>query len=768
MIKLSICMMVKNEEKNLKRCLDSVKELMEAVESEIIIVDTGSTDGTVSIASKYTNNIYHHIWNNNFSEMRNISIAYASGEFVFILDADEVLVNSGPIIDFLNTSHHENVVGAAIFLKNAKNHEGTDFGAELITPRIFRKRSGIRYEGIVHNMPIVSGRLLEVGSVLHHFGYIHNDEELMEKKFIRTKNLIEEALKNDPNNIYYNFQLSVTYDMHKDVRESYNQIQKTYELITSLGYSLMDYLYIYSSYAKVALSLEYYDEVIQICNEGLNLNSEYLDLFFFRAGANLRLGKSEQGLNDYKNYLSLVDSFHNLGIRQNSSIQHYTLNMKQEAYCNSCIVSFQLNDFDYSLKCAKEVVNRENEKSNYYQAVFDVYLKLLIMSSNYEALEEWFNRLQLEEYKDIILSKLLIKLMTNDSVEFLLESVLKIEQIEFLNEKEMYDNVNIGSSILWDNLRSSYYLYMSLLKCKYDVFINVEDKVSKKNKEIVLSYFVNGHLPNQEYEDFYDKLKNDDSVIGFHFHVLYCSLYSNFEKLTLSDILMTELFSLRENYYRITLTLLLGNKYFIDYMSHKISDNNINVLLIELANNEELLHTHLANAIKNYDDEYIQKHRWERVFRYFLKTALTIEGNQLNWLYYDRYNHFLHHHLINKYQELYVLNEMIENFTNNEEAYGIALIRSGYFAHITEPKWLLTASELLPMTARYLSIKLSIFNQELEENDPLVLELKEEIMKLYNNGNRESAMVILNEGLKLRPNSVILSNLLSSFENQLN
>ena len=117
MIKLSICMMVKNEEKNLKRCLDSVKELMEAVESEIIIVDTGSTDGTVSIASKYTNNIYHHIWNNNFSEMRNISIAYASGEFVFILDADEVLVNSGPIIDFLNTSHHENVVGDAIFLK---------------------------------------------------------------------------------------------------------------------------------------------------------------------------------------------------------------------------------------------------------------------------------------------------------------------------------------------------------------------------------------------------------------------------------------------------------------------------------------------------------------------------------------------------------------------------------------------------------------------------------------------------------------------------
>lgn len=97
---LSICMMVKNEERNLKRCLDGLKPLMRNLESELIIVDTGSTDHTVDIAKTYTERVYLHPWNNHFSEMRNITISYATGEWILVIDADEELTDGTDMISF--------------------------------------------------------------------------------------------------------------------------------------------------------------------------------------------------------------------------------------------------------------------------------------------------------------------------------------------------------------------------------------------------------------------------------------------------------------------------------------------------------------------------------------------------------------------------------------------------------------------------------------------------------------------------------------------
>ena len=73
---LSVAMIVKNEEKNLDRCLKALNKLEGKIEYEIVVVDTGSEDDTINIAKKYTENVYMHKWNNNFADMRNISIDY--------------------------------------------------------------------------------------------------------------------------------------------------------------------------------------------------------------------------------------------------------------------------------------------------------------------------------------------------------------------------------------------------------------------------------------------------------------------------------------------------------------------------------------------------------------------------------------------------------------------------------------------------------------------------------------------------------------------
>lgn len=84
---ISLCMIVKNEEAVIDRCLASVARLMD----EIVIVDTGSTDATKDICRRYTDRIFDFAWNDDFSAARNFSFDQATGDFIFWLDADDVL-----------------------------------------------------------------------------------------------------------------------------------------------------------------------------------------------------------------------------------------------------------------------------------------------------------------------------------------------------------------------------------------------------------------------------------------------------------------------------------------------------------------------------------------------------------------------------------------------------------------------------------------------------------------------------------------------------
>ncbi|MBO8162015.1 MAG: glycosyltransferase family 2 protein [Thermosipho sp. (in: Bacteria)] len=86
-IKISGCLIVKNEEKNITRCIESMLPVID----ELIVVDTGSTDNTVAIAEKFNAKIYHFTWIDDFSAARNYAISKATGDWIIFLDADEFL-----------------------------------------------------------------------------------------------------------------------------------------------------------------------------------------------------------------------------------------------------------------------------------------------------------------------------------------------------------------------------------------------------------------------------------------------------------------------------------------------------------------------------------------------------------------------------------------------------------------------------------------------------------------------------------------------------
>ena len=88
MQEISLCMIVKNEEDVLNNCLSTVYDLVD----EIIIVDTGSTDKTKEIASKYTNKIYDFKWVDDFAKARNFSFEKATKDYILWLDADDIIL----------------------------------------------------------------------------------------------------------------------------------------------------------------------------------------------------------------------------------------------------------------------------------------------------------------------------------------------------------------------------------------------------------------------------------------------------------------------------------------------------------------------------------------------------------------------------------------------------------------------------------------------------------------------------------------------------
>ncbi|HEX7511228.1 MAG TPA: glycosyltransferase family 2 protein, partial [Chitinivibrionales bacterium] len=127
--RLSICLIVKNEAACLGRCLSSAQEIAD----EIIVVDTGSTDDTVSLARSFGATVVFSVWNNDFSHARNISLRSAAGAWLLWLDADDVIPKESiEVILNLKSKKPDRVLGFIV-----RNEKKGQTGSEVIQARMF-------------------------------------------------------------------------------------------------------------------------------------------------------------------------------------------------------------------------------------------------------------------------------------------------------------------------------------------------------------------------------------------------------------------------------------------------------------------------------------------------------------------------------------------------------------------------------------------------------------------------------------------------------
>jgi glycosyltransferase involved in cell wall biosynthesis len=203
-------MIVRNEAFFLRDCLRQAAPHVD----EIIVVDTGSEDATRTIAREFTDKVYDYSWHDHFADARNFSLAQASGDWIIVLDADEViapedwqtlraLINDTDNDAFFLTQYnysveplHKNWVPLAAKTPYSRHYRG--YRPNPIA-RLFRNRQDIRYQGRVHEIvdnTLPAGRFQQLDVPIHH----HMDEDPAKMKAERQLNylrIIEQDLENE-------------------------------------------------------------------------------------------------------------------------------------------------------------------------------------------------------------------------------------------------------------------------------------------------------------------------------------------------------------------------------------------------------------------------------------------------------------------------------------------------------------------------------------------------------------------------------------------
>lgn len=216
MSKISLVMIVKNEENNLRNCLTSVRKFV----NEIVIVDTGSTDNTQEIARDFGANVYEFSWSADFSAARNFALSKSTSDWNLILDADEQILNWDK--EYVNNIiQSEKFIGRIHivnqFIQNNEERQSREWISRLLP-------SGVFYTGKIHEQVVSDLPRTELPIEVFHTGYYHTD------KSARNLELLQSELTRQPTSAYIHYQLARQYKTMKLQKEAARFFKESYRL----------------------------------------------------------------------------------------------------------------------------------------------------------------------------------------------------------------------------------------------------------------------------------------------------------------------------------------------------------------------------------------------------------------------------------------------------------------------------------------------------------------------------------------------------------
>lgn len=296
-VNITLCMIVRDEADRVARCLESVRHHVD----EMIVVDTGSSDGTDAICRSLGANVLSFPWNGDFSEARNFSLSRAKGEWILWLDADEEIeANPQQLSDLIVSESYD------LYTFCLHNYYGERADRNRVIsmahPRLFRNGIGFRFNNRIHETlnvnEVLPGedkkkRIGHAPIKIWHYGYL--DEYVNKKgKADRNVTLLKEELKHNENDPWVHYHLASEYYRTRQYQLSFEHVNRS--IILFLLANLTPPSLLYKLKYSILLSLGSFEGAYPAIDKAIALYPDYVDLLFYKAVVLLYLDKPSEAI----------------------------------------------------------------------------------------------------------------------------------------------------------------------------------------------------------------------------------------------------------------------------------------------------------------------------------------------------------------------------------------------------------------------------------------------------------------------------------------
>ncbi|QSX07161.1 glycosyltransferase family 2 protein [Sedimentibacter sp. zth1] len=464
---LSIGMIVKNEEKYLNECLNALKPILDNIDSELIIADTGSTDNTIEIARKYTSNVYNFKWNNDFAAARNSTLEHSNAEWYMYLDADEILENTDEIINFFKSESYKKFDCARYKITSFTNIDKKSF-ATVFLFRMFKKTNAIKFVGAIHEHIVYQPNYTTLEKTnFYHYGYMFKDSKQAKEKSNRNIELLLKEIKYGNDSPILRNQLADSYCMCHEFDEAINHCIEGVELskhskITSATYAIYANL-VYSYFCKdlftkaIESSKSYFD----IKNKTLATD---IDIYYI-------LMCCYYHLNDFENCILYFNKYYEI-FMTNKANPINTI----DTISRALLFAYDKNFFE----AAKIAIKSYSNLKKYDEAI-TLYKKnnYFVNNDTKDSLQEFFySYIELCNISDKLINlEAIYKYIIKDNDEDINKHFETSLENYILNNKEHKEYIiNIFNNL---NIKSDYCKYMQLRYAYINNLSNVLELISE-------------------------------------------------------------------------------------------------------------------------------------------------------------------------------------------------------------------------------------------------------------------------------------------------
>lgn len=306
---LSIALLVSNRKDTIKKCLDSLTPIREAIPSELIVLDTGCDADLREILDQYADKMESFTWIKDFSAARNVTVKMATGEWYMYLDDDEWFVETDDLIEFFQSGEYKNYGYASYIQRNYLDMQGSQW-ADAWVSRMIKRTPDLHFESKIHEyMTPMEGNCKGLHSFVDHYGYVYETEEKLWQHYERNATLLNEMIEAEPTNLRWRIHLAQEYRTMRMWHELYDMGTQCISLVKGKD-EMYSNIYLGTFYACRILAMReqgleawkkqgangayvspenlgddakyYYKEGIRLCEDALKdkRNSELFQAFY--------------------------------------------------------------------------------------------------------------------------------------------------------------------------------------------------------------------------------------------------------------------------------------------------------------------------------------------------------------------------------------------------------------------------------------------------------------------------------------------------------